>query len=159
MVEFAVGLQVDISLHLVSDREEVADLRPDADHPRLEAADTIARAAVAADLLIEVAHEADLPLLAQELRHAPVEVHVDAILVLSGGVYEVVGESKDRRSFMSGRLVEIGIAAASVDRPMPDPYICKTGRLVGADRDVSGNVGHEVVDASVPFHLEKWVQV
>src|ERR1700694_388792 len=39
--------------------ENVADLRPDADHPRLEAADAITGAAVAADLLIEVTHEAD----------------------------------------------------------------------------------------------------
>src|SRR5437899_923379 len=51
IVEFAVGLQVQISLH-VSDRKDVADLRSDADHPRLEATDAIAGAAVAADLLI-----------------------------------------------------------------------------------------------------------
>src|SRR5262249_44871298 len=114
MVEFAIGLQIDIPLHLVSDREEVAELRTDANHPRLEAADAIAGAAVAADLLIEVTHKADLNLLAQELRHAPIEVHVDAILVLSRGVYEIVCESEHRRSFVPGLRVEIGVAAAGV---------------------------------------------
>src|SRR6202008_34174 len=82
IVEFAVGLQVEIALHFVSAWKDVAELRPDADHARLEAADAIARAAVAADLLVEVTHEADLDLLGQELRRAPVEMHVDAILVL-----------------------------------------------------------------------------
>ena len=74
--EFAVGLQVEIPLHFVSDRENVADLWADADHPRLEASDAIAGAAVTADLLVEVTHEAHLNLLGQELRHAAVEVHV-----------------------------------------------------------------------------------
>src|ERR1700739_3447846 len=31
--EFAVGLQVDIALHFVSDRKDVADLWADTDHP------------------------------------------------------------------------------------------------------------------------------
>src|SRR5262245_40540541 len=86
--KFAIGFQVQISLQ-VSDRKNVANLRTNADHPRLEAADSIAGAAVAADLLVEVTHETDLPLLGQELRHAPVEVHVDATLILSSRVYEV----------------------------------------------------------------------
>jgi hypothetical protein len=47
----------------VSDRKNVAELRTDADHPRLEASDAIAGAAVTADLLVEVTHEAHLNLL------------------------------------------------------------------------------------------------
>src|SRR5262245_478749 len=92
--EFAVSLQVEISLQLVADRKDVANLRADSGHPRPEAADAITGAAVAAEFLIEITHEPHLPLLGQELRRAPVEVHVDAVLILRGGVLEVVGEAE-----------------------------------------------------------------
>ena len=49
-------------------------MRADANHPRLEAADVIAGATVAAELLIQVTDKADLPLLGQELRRTPVLV-------------------------------------------------------------------------------------
>jgi hypothetical protein len=72
-----VAFQIEIALQLVIDREDVAELWANADDARLEAADPIAGAAVAADLLIDVAHEANLNLLGEEMRRAPVEVHVD----------------------------------------------------------------------------------
>src|SRR5690349_18942602 len=42
--ELAVGFQIEIALQLVSERKDVAELRPDADHARPEAADAIAGA-------------------------------------------------------------------------------------------------------------------
>src|SRR5438552_18931253 len=60
--EFAVVLQIEIALQ-VADRKDESELRPDADHLRLKAADPVAGAAVAADLLVDVADRADLKLL------------------------------------------------------------------------------------------------
>ena len=54
--EFPVALEIEIALH-VADREDEPDLRAEADDLRLEAADPIAVAAVAADLLVDVADE------------------------------------------------------------------------------------------------------
>ena len=59
--------------------EDVAKLRPDAEHLRLETTDAVARATVAANFFIGVAYQTYLNLLGQELRCTPVEVQVDAI--------------------------------------------------------------------------------
>src|SRR5215510_2091764 len=65
--KFVVVLQIEIALQ-VADRKDEAELRASPDHLRLKAADAVARAAVAADLLIDVAHRANLKLLGHELR-------------------------------------------------------------------------------------------
>ena len=44
--------------------------------------DPIAGAAVATDFFVNVADQSDLKLLGQELRRAPIEMHVDAVLIL-----------------------------------------------------------------------------
>src|SRR5215469_11801871 len=80
-IEFPVGLEIEIALQ-VAHRNDVADLRTDAQDAGLEAADPVAAAAVAGKLVVDVADEADLPLLGQELGGAPVEMHVDAALDL-----------------------------------------------------------------------------
>jgi hypothetical protein len=93
----------------------------------LEAAYPVAGAAVATDLLVHVAHESDLKLLGQELRRAPIEVHVDAVLVLGRLIGEIVGEAEHAGEFVPGLRIEIGVAAAGVDRPMPDADVRQTG--------------------------------
>src|ERR1700676_2021321 len=55
---------------------------------------------------------------------------------------------------MPGHGIEIGIAAAGVDSVVPDPEVCQAGRAVDADRYVSGDIGHVVVDAGVPAQRE-----
>src|SRR5215468_5029397 len=67
-LELPVALEVQIALIVLVQRDDVADLRPDAEHPRLEAADAVARAAVTGELLVGVADQADLQLLGDELR-------------------------------------------------------------------------------------------
>src|SRR5580704_13341669 len=62
--EFSVGLQIEIALH-AADRKYVTELRANAQNLRLEAADAIARTAVAADVLVGVADQADLHLFGQ----------------------------------------------------------------------------------------------
>jgi hypothetical protein len=85
--KLAVVLQIEIALQ-VADRKDETELRPDTGHLRLEATDAVAGAAVAADLLVHVAHHPDLKLLGQELRRGPVEMHVDAVLILGRLVLE-----------------------------------------------------------------------
>src|SRR5262245_4132123 len=66
--EFLVALEVQIALKLGAERNDVADLRADAEHLRLEATDPVARSAVAGELLVGIADEAELQLLGDELR-------------------------------------------------------------------------------------------
>src|SRR5215469_12075910 len=92
--ELPVGFQVEISLQ-VPDGKEVADLRAEADDARLKTADAVSGSAVTADLLIEVADNADQKLFRQELRCLPVEMKVDAILVIGGRIFQIVGKARD----------------------------------------------------------------
>src|SRR5262249_17778744 len=135
--KFAVILQIEIALK-VADGKDEAELRTNANHLRLEAAHAVAGAAVAADLPVDVADRAELKLLVQELRRTPIEMHVDAVLVLGRLVLEIVGEAEHAREFVPGLRIEIGIAAPGVDRAVPDAEIREAGRVVGPDRYVAG---------------------
>jgi hypothetical protein len=125
---------------LGADRKYVTDLWPDPDHSRPEASDMIARAAIAANFLVDIADRADKNLLAQELRRAPIEVHIDAVRIIGRVIFDIRGEAEHRRKFVPGRLVEIGVPNAGIDRAVPDPDIRQACRLVGPDRDVSGPI-------------------
>jgi hypothetical protein len=78
-IELPVAFEVQVALGVRVDVKHVAELRSDADRARNEVADPVARAAVAGELLVDVAHHPHLPLLGQELAGGPVEVHVDAV--------------------------------------------------------------------------------
>ena len=80
----------------------------------------------------------------------PVEVHVDAVLVLRRLVLEIVGEAEHRGEFLAGLRIEVGVAAAGIDRAVADADVGQPSGVVGADRDIAGDVGHEVVNACVP---------
>src|SRR5262245_56631298 len=58
--ELLVALEVPVALKLGAERYNVADLRPDPEHLRLEAADPVTRSAVAGDLPVGIADEAEL---------------------------------------------------------------------------------------------------
>ena len=81
------------------DREDISELRTDAENARAEAAEHRRLAEVVGDLLVGIADEADEDLLGQELRHAPVEMEIDAALVLRVGILEIVGEAADAGEF------------------------------------------------------------
>src|SRR5262249_34524673 len=81
------GVAPDVQIGLLDperrlDREDEADLRADAEHARLETTDLVARSAVAAKLLVDIADRTDLELFSEELRRRPVHMEVDAVLVL-----------------------------------------------------------------------------
>jgi hypothetical protein len=159
IVEFLVGLQVQIALRCGADGNDEADLRPNSHHARFETADPIACSAVATDPVVDIADEPDLKLLGQELRRAPVEMHVDAVLVLGGTIDHVVGEAKYAGEFTAGLLIETSVAEASVDRPVADADIGHPSRVTGTERDVSGDVGHVVVHARVSAQKHLWIEV
>ena len=85
--KFFIALQVQIALRVLADGKEVTELRSNAEDLRLEATHSIAGAAIAANFLVGVTHQTDQKLLAQELRHTPIEMHVDAVLILRGCVF------------------------------------------------------------------------
>src|SRR6185369_14430860 len=117
--KFAVALKVQVSLPFFADRNDIADLWSNADHARLKAPDAIARAAVAGQLLVPIANKSDLPLLGQELRCTPIQMHIDAVLIIRIPVFEVVSEAECRGKFASGLLVEVSIGTASIDCVVP----------------------------------------
>ncbi len=58
--KFAIIFQIEIALQ-VADRKDEAVLRANPDHLRVKAADAVAGAAVAADLLVDIAHRSRRP--------------------------------------------------------------------------------------------------
>jgi hypothetical protein len=131
--ELVVAADVEIGLPLAH-RHEIANLRTDRCDARLETAENprargageaCRRIAVWRNLIIEVADEADVPLLVEKLRGGPVEVQIDAVAVVGGRVDEVERRADDRRKFASRRRVEIGVAAAAVDRAVADADVGK----------------------------------
>jgi hypothetical protein len=62
-----ISLQIDIALHGVGNRKDVADLWPNPGHARFEGADMVARAAVTGDLIVDITYCAQEELLRQEL--------------------------------------------------------------------------------------------
>ena len=75
---------------LLANREEETDLWANAGHAAFEIAKLCAGAAVAGELLKEIAGNPDLDILAHELRCGPVDMEIDAVLVLQVRVDEVV---------------------------------------------------------------------
>src|SRR5882757_382972 len=113
-IELSISLQAQKCL-IAPDRENISDLRAHAEYARAEAAENGRLTEIVGDLLVGVADEADKDLLRQELRHAPVEMEIDAALVLRTGVLEIVGEAADAGKFRACRRVQIGVTGAEVD--------------------------------------------
>src|SRR5262245_25566371 len=65
--ELFVTFEIEVALMFCAYRKDVSDLRPHAEDPGLEAADPVARPAVARDLLVAISNQADKQLLGQEL--------------------------------------------------------------------------------------------
>src|SRR5262249_26802715 len=87
--ELLIGFAVHVSLE-VHDGNGIADLPAGAGNARLEATHSVSGPAIAARLIVEVAHQADLEPLGQKPRRAPIEMHIDAVLILGGRIEEVV---------------------------------------------------------------------
>ena len=55
--------------------------------------------------------------------------------------------------------VQIGVAEAAVDRRMAEADIGQAVGFVVADRNVSGSIDHEIMDAVVPFDRRHGIEV
>jgi hypothetical protein len=78
----------------------------------------IAAAAVPGELVIHIADRADEKLLGKKLRCAPVEVEVDAVLIVCVRVGVVVGETGDRGELVTVLRIEIGVADTAIEGPV-----------------------------------------
>ena len=95
-----------------------AGLRSDAEHPRLEGADPVAPSAVARELVVDISDQADVQLLGQKLRGSPIQMPIDAVLIIGVRILEIVSQATHGGEFMSSLRIEIRVAAAGVDGPM-----------------------------------------
>src|SRR4051812_29273669 len=109
-----VCFQIQVALMLLANWEKKPDLRPDTDGASLEVAELCARAGVASELLKEIAGEPHMHIFAYELRCAPIDMKVDAVLVLQVRVDEIVGQAPRDGKFVSGLGIEIGVAGAGI---------------------------------------------
>src|SRR6202011_3488198 len=100
LIEFAVALQIEVSLH-VSNGKQKSDLGPNPDHARLEPAENRMLTEIVGDLLIGISDETHEKLLREKLGGTPVDVEVDAVLVLRVLVLEIVGKSRDGRKLVA----------------------------------------------------------
>ena len=95
---------------------------------------------IARELVIDIADRADLKACGQELRGSPIEMAIDAVLVLSARIDEIVGRADYDGNLMSSLLIEIGVAGAGVDRSMSDAQGGKLLGIVKADGNVAGEI-------------------
>src|SRR5580704_16140553 len=93
-VEFLVTLHIQIALH-VANRKDEADLWTDSDHAGLEISKSVPASAVTGKLLVEITDSAYVNLFRQELRHSPVEVPVDAVLIIRVRILEIGCQAGD----------------------------------------------------------------
>jgi hypothetical protein len=61
--------------------------------------------------------------LLRKLEIPPVDVPVDAVLIIGVLVLEIVGQPGDDREFLPGLRIEIGITHSSIDRRVPDDEV------------------------------------
>jgi hypothetical protein len=111
------------------------------------------------DLLIEVASRSDEYRFGQPLRCTPIQMPINAALVVRARIDEVVGEAGNRRKFVTSLWVKVCVTAAAVDGAMTDADVGQIARTVVADRNVAGAVDHPVVDAIVPANDGLRIQI
>ena len=97
---------------------------------------------------------AELELLGDKPGSPHVQMHVYAVLVLGVHVFEIVGEAKCRREFVSGLRIEVSVGAAGIDRIVADAEIGEPVWIVSSGRQIAGEVDQVVVDALIPAKIE-----
>ena len=60
---------------------------------------------------------------------------------------------------MPRRLIQIGVTAAGIDCAMADADVGESTRVVIADRNIAGCIGHPVMDATIPFQRHHRIEV
>ena len=114
---------------------------------RSETAKKRASTNIVRDLLVCISNKTYEDLLREKLRGAPIEMKVNAALHLRVRILEIVSKPRDTRKCVSRRRIQIGVASASIDGAMTETEVRDAIWIIGADGDVSGCVGHEVMNA------------
>src|SRR5262249_51608068 len=135
-VELVIASEIEVTF-AVRDWKEKPDLRPDSGNARFEFTEPGAGAAVGRQLVVDIADGAEVEFVGEIRRNRPIQVRVDAALVLGVRIDEVVGEPGDRGPFKSNLLVQIGVAGARVCRPMAQSHARQASWIIDAD----GNTG------------------
>src|ERR1700693_5673117 len=86
-------------------------------------------------------------------------MEIDAALNPGIEILEVVGKAADARQFVSRCWVEVGVASAAVDGAVTEAEVGDAVWIVFAYGNVSGRVGHPVVNACVPLQRNHRRQV
>src|SRR5262245_28175069 len=86
-------------------------------------------------------------------------MHVNAVLVIRVRVFEVVSESECGGKFVSGLLVEVRIGTATIDGVVPYTDIGNRLLVVYSGRQISRQVGHEIMDAKIPAQRCHWENI
>src|SRR5882724_8650985 len=86
-------------------------------------------------------------------------MEIDATLVVGGRVHEIIGEPCNCRKLMSFGWIEIGVPTAGINGTVPKPEVGQACRVIITNRNISGNVGHEIIDPVVPLQRRLRVQV
>ena len=80
---------------LANNRENVTQLGTSREHAGLKRTEPVAGAAVGTDLVIGIADEADEELFRQELGRAPIQMKINAALILGRVVDEIIGKPRN----------------------------------------------------------------
>src|ERR1700722_1997368 len=126
-------------------------MRAHSKNTRSETAKKRASTNIVRDLLICISNKTYEDLLREKLRGAPIEMKVNAALHLRVRILEIVSKPRNTRKCVSRRRIQIGVASASIDGAMTETEVRDAIWIIGADGDVSGCVGHEVMNARVPL--------
>ena len=124
-----IAAQIRVPL-VTADGEHVANLGTYGGHVRFERPHQVAAAAVGSELVVDIASNANLPVRGQELGCRPVEMRIDAVLVVGGRILEIIGEAGNSRKLVTVFLVKIGVSPTGIDSTMADAEIGEAMVLV-----------------------------
>ncbi|MNI75937.1 hypothetical protein D3C73_1321280 [compost metagenome] len=94
----------------------MSGLRPNAINPGFEVAKGCTAAAIACDLMVDIADKAQVSLVVDEVGGAEVQVGIDAVLIVDIGVFPVVRQARHGGKLI--RLVKVRVAASRIQSSM-----------------------------------------
>jgi hypothetical protein len=77
------------------------------------------------DLIVKISNEAQLQLLGDKLRSAPIKMPVDAAGIACTGIGEIPSQSGNGGKFMAGLRIETGVADAAVQCAVARPMLAR----------------------------------
>jgi serine/threonine-protein kinase len=110
-----------------------------------------ARATVPGQLIKIIAYSTDKELLGKKTRSFQVQMPVDAVLIVRVRVLKIIGQAGHSGKFKACGCIEIRITETIVERRMSVPQIDNAVRVIGADRNATPSIDHEIVHPLIRF--------